>query len=75
MSQIISEIMEWCQNDMEYLQELIDNLNDGEVIELDKNYTYSESSDDFLIIQNRKNIRIKGNGYALDGNNNGYNET
>ena len=26
MSQIISEIMEWCQNDMEYLQELIDNL-------------------------------------------------
>lgn len=28
MSGIISEIMEWCQNDMNYLQELIDNLQD-----------------------------------------------
>lgn len=26
MSMIISEIMEWCQNDMNYLQELIDEL-------------------------------------------------
>lgn len=28
MSQIISEIMEWCQNDKEYLQELIDRLQE-----------------------------------------------
>lgn len=28
MSMIISEIMEWCQNDMMYLQELIDTLQD-----------------------------------------------
>ena len=51
------------------LQELIDNLDDGGIIELDKNYTYSEYWDNSLPIQNRKNIRIKGNGYTLDGNN------
>lgn len=28
MQMIISDILEWCQNDMEYLQELIDNLQD-----------------------------------------------
>ena len=28
MSKIISEILEWCQNDMDYLQELIDELQD-----------------------------------------------
>lgn len=28
MSMIISEIMEWCQNDKEYLQELIDKLQE-----------------------------------------------
>lgn len=28
MQKIISDILEWCQNDMEYLQELIDNLQD-----------------------------------------------
>lgn len=26
MSMIISDILEWCQNDMEYLQELINEL-------------------------------------------------
>lgn len=28
MSKIISEILEWCQNDMNYLQKLIDELQD-----------------------------------------------
>lgn len=28
MSMIISEILEWCQNDMSYLQELVDTLQD-----------------------------------------------
>lgn len=28
MSMIISEILEWCQNDMDYLQELIDELQE-----------------------------------------------
>lgn len=28
MSMIISDIMEWCQNDMKYLQELIDKLQE-----------------------------------------------
>lgn len=26
MEHIISEVLEWCQNDMQYLQEIIDNL-------------------------------------------------
>lgn len=34
MEHIISEILEWCQNDMAYLQEIINNLqnivNDSE---------------------------------------------
>lgn len=34
MEHIISEILEWCQNDMKYLQEIINNLqnivNDSE---------------------------------------------
>ena len=28
MEHIISEILQWCQNDKDYLQELIDKLND-----------------------------------------------
>lgn len=28
MEKIIYEIMEWCQNDMNYLKELIDKLNE-----------------------------------------------
>lgn len=28
MQMIISDILEWCQNDMNYLQELINNLQD-----------------------------------------------
>ena len=26
MEHIINEVLEWCQNDMEYLQEIINNL-------------------------------------------------
>lgn len=41
MSMIISDILEWCQNDMEYLQELIDTLqnivNDSSCEETTKN--------------------------------------
>lgn len=28
MQMIISDVLEWCQNDMNYLQELINNLQD-----------------------------------------------
>ncbi|WP_407423119.1 Ig-like domain repeat protein [Methanobrevibacter sp.] len=50
------------------LQELIDDADDGAIIELDKNYTYAVSIDNEKPIHIRKNLRINGNGYTLDAN-------
>ncbi|SDA65217.1 right-handed parallel beta-helix repeat-containing protein [Methanobrevibacter millerae] len=49
------------------LQDIIDKSHDGDVIELDKNYTYVGYRDNSAV-QIRKSIRIEGNGYVLDGN-------
>lgn len=42
MSKIISEILEWCQNDMNYLQELIDELQDIVNSREEKEYIYNK---------------------------------
>lgn len=42
MEHIISEVLEWCQNDMEYLQEIINNLQNNEVMRYIDNNLYSE---------------------------------
>ncbi len=50
------------------LQSLICQLHEGDTLELDRNYTYAESLDRNSPIMIEDNIRIKGNGYTLDGN-------
>ena len=49
------------------LQELINNAEDGSILELEYDYVYNEIFDEGIVI--RKTLTINGNGHTLDGKN------
>ncbi|MGN0094421.1 MAG: hypothetical protein ACI37V_08250 [Methanobrevibacter sp.] len=49
-------------------QNLVDNAANGSSINVDKDYTYSEDSDNGYILID-KDLTINGNGHTIDGNN------
>jgi len=52
--------------DYYYLQRLIDNASDGDVINLTRDYNRFPEIDDYSVIINKENLTINGNGHVIN---------